>query len=72
MRTISTGRGYPTKATYIVWRADQVPYGSYPLNIYSDDVGLCVFALDHTLGSEVRAKEYGRPIRAIVHYCVML
>ena len=40
---ICTGRGYPTIATYkyIAWRADQVLYGSYPLDIYSDDDGLC-------------------------------
>ena len=44
--------GYPTIAAYIAWRADQVLYGSYPLDIYSNDNGLCVFAQDRTVGGE--------------------
>ena len=47
-------------ASYITWRADQVLYGSYTLDIYSDDIGLCIFAQDRALGGEARAKEYGR------------
>ena len=37
-------------------------YGSYTLDIDSNDVGSCVFAQDHALGSDERAKEYGRPL----------
>ena len=33
----------------------------YTLDIDSDDIGSCVFAHDRALGSETRAKEYGRP-----------
>ena len=49
---LCTWRGYPTIAAYIAWRADQVLYGSYPLDIYSDDNGLCVFAQVRTVGGE--------------------
>ena len=47
-------------ATYIAWRADHILYGSYTLDVYSDDVDLCIFWQEHALGSEARAKEYGR------------
>ena len=43
---------------YVAWRADQVLYGSFTLDIDSDDVGSCVFAQDRALGGEARAKEY--------------
>ena len=53
-------------STY-AWRADQVLYGSYPLNIYCDNVK--TFVQDRVLVDETRAKEHGRPIRALVHCC---
>ena len=42
-------------ASYVAWRADQVLYGSYTLDI---DVGSCIFVQDRGLGGEAR---YGRP-----------
>ena len=51
-RTLSTRKGYSTIAAYIAWRADQVLYISYPLDIYIDDDGLCVFAQDCAVGGE--------------------
>ena len=45
-------------ASYVAWRADQVLYGSYALDIDSDDVGSCLLVQDRTLGGEVK---YGRP-----------
>ena len=48
-------------ASYIAWRADQVLYGSFTLDIDSNDIGLCIFMQDRTFNGEVRAKEYGRP-----------
>ena len=56
-----TVRGFPVVASYVAWRADQVQYGSYTLDIYSDDVGSCIFAQDCAVGGKARAKEYGRP-----------
>ena len=47
-------------ASYVAWRADQVLYGSCTIDIDSNDIGSCVFAHDHALGGETRAKEYGR------------
>ena len=47
-------------ASYIAWRADQVLYGSYTLDIDSDNVGSFihnVFVQDRALGSE---EKYGR------------
>ena len=41
-RTLHMWRVYHTIAAYIAWRADQVLYGSYPLDIYIDNDGLCV------------------------------
>ena len=49
----------------IAWRADQVLYG---IVIDSDSVGSCIFTQDRALGSEVRAKEYGRPFGELAHY----
>ena len=48
-RTLCTWKYYPTIAAL---RTVQVLYGSYPLDIYSDDNGLCVFAQDRTVGGE--------------------
>ena len=48
--------------TYVAWRADQVLYSSHTLDIYGDDIGSCIFAQDHALGGEARAKEYSRPL----------
>ena len=45
-------------ASYVAWRADQVLYGSYALDIDSDDVGSCLFVQDCALGGEAK---YGRP-----------
>ena len=45
-------------ASYVAWRADQVLYGSYTLDIDSDNVGSCIFVQDRTLGGEAK---YGRP-----------
>ena len=63
LHTLCTVRGFPVVASYmyITWRADQVLYGSYTLDIDSDDVGSCIFAQDRALGGKVRAKEYDRP-----------
>ena len=36
-------------ASYVAWRAGQVLYGSYTLDIDSDDVGSCVFVHDRVL-----------------------
>ena len=33
-------------AIYIAWRADQVLYGSYPLDIYSDDVSVYLHKIE--------------------------
>ena len=41
-------------ASYVAWRADQVLYGSYTLDIDSDNVGSCIFVQDHTLGGETK------------------
>ena len=38
-----------------------------PLDIYINDVGLCVFVQDR--GVEARAKEHSKPFRALVHCC---
>ena len=65
LRTLCTVKGFPVVASYVAWRADQVLYGSCTLDIDSDDVGSCVFAHDRALGSEARAKEYGRPFLRI-------
>ena len=56
-----TVKGFPVVASYVAWRANQVLYGSCTLDIDSNNVGSCVFAHDCALGSEARAKEYGRP-----------
>ena len=45
-------------AFYVAWRADQALYGSYTLDIDSDNVGSCIFVQDRALGVEAR---YGRP-----------
>ena len=44
-------------------------YDSSPLDVYINDVGLCVFAQDRALGGEARAKEHGKPFRALMHRC---
>ena len=41
-------------ASYVIWRADQVLYGSCTLNIDSDDVGSCTFVQDRGLGGEAK------------------
>ena len=48
-------------ASYVAWRADQVLYGSYTLDVDGDDIGSCIFVQDRALGGEAKAKEYGRP-----------
>ena len=45
-------------ASYVAWRADQVLYGSYALDIDSDNVGSCIFVQNRALGGETK---YGRP-----------
>ena len=47
---------------YIAWRADQALQRSYPLDIYCDDVGLCVFVQEHALVDEARAKDHSKSI----------
>ena len=42
-RTLRTWRGYRTIAAYIAQRADQVLYGSYPLDIYINDDGISYY-----------------------------
>ena len=49
LRTLCT---VPVVASYVAWRADQVLYGSYTLDIDSDNVGLCISVQDRTLGGE--------------------
>ena len=56
--TLCTVRGFPVVASYVAWRADQVFYASYTLDIDSDNVGSCIFVQDHTLGGEAKC---GRP-----------
>ena len=58
LRTLCMVRSFPVVASYVAWRADQVLYGSYILDIDSDDVGSCIFVQDRALGSEGK---YGRP-----------
>ena len=45
-------------ASYVAWRADQVLYGSYTLDIDSDNGGSCIFVQGCALGGEAK---YGRP-----------
>ena len=47
-------------ASYVAWRADQdlVLYGSYTLDIDSDNIDSCIFVQDRALGGEAK---YGRP-----------
>ena len=58
LRTLCTVRGFPVVVSYVAWRADIVLYGSYALDIDSDDVGSCLFVQDRALGCEVK---YGQP-----------
>ena len=44
----------------VAWRADQVLYGSYILDIDSDIVGSCIFVQDRAFGGEAR---YGQLLR---------
>ena len=60
LRTLCTVRGFPVVASYVDWRADQVLYGSYTLDIDSDNIGLCIFVQDRALGGEAK---YGRSLR---------
>ena len=57
--------------TYIAWRADQLSdVRQLPLDIYSNDDGLCIFSQDRALGGEARTNEHYKPIPALVRYCV--
>ena len=39
-------------ASYVAWRADQLLYGSYTLDIDSNNVGSFIFVQDRALGGE--------------------
>ena len=58
LHALCTVRGFPVVASYVAWRADQVLYGSYTLDIDSDNIGSCIFVQDRALGGEVK---YNRP-----------
>ena len=45
-------------ASYVAWRANQVLYGNYTLDVDSDDVSSCIFVQDRALGGETK---YGTP-----------
>ena len=61
-------RGYP-RATLLTSLGELIKCCTAvsPLDIYINDVGLCVFAQDRALGVEARTKEHGKPFRALVH-----
>ena len=58
LHALCTVRGFPVVPSYVTWRADQVLYGSYTLDIDSDNVGSWIFVQDRALGGEAN---YGRP-----------
>ena len=62
VRSLCTVRDFPVvdSYVYVAWRVDQVLYGSYTLDIDSDDVDSCIFVQDRALGGEVRANEYDK------------
>ena len=67
MRTLCTGSDYPIVATYITWGADQVLYGSYPLELYSYDIG-CVY-LHQIVFLEMKHKQRNM---VVPHYCTAI